>query len=88
MDSRVTGRAFEYLQKIGRGSKRSAANSLAALSGLGEPHWERKESFVHVSTILIGGESWMQFSFNIPWSDGDSIMRFLAAARKRFKLDD
>jgi hypothetical protein len=40
------------------------------------------------STILIGGESWMQFSFNIPWSDGDNIMRFLAAARKRFKLDD
>jgi hypothetical protein len=40
------------------------------------------------STILIGGESWMQFSFNIPWSDGDNIMRFLSAARKRFKLDD
>jgi hypothetical protein len=40
------------------------------------------------SNILIGGESWLQFSFNIPWSDGDNIMRFLAAARKRFKLDE
>jgi len=40
------------------------------------------------SNILIGGETWMQFSFNIPWSDGDNIIRFLAAARQRFSLDD
>jgi hypothetical protein len=40
------------------------------------------------STVLVGGESWMQFSFNIPWSEGDSIMRFVAAARQRFAQDD
>jgi hypothetical protein len=27
------------------------------------------------SNILIAGQTWMQFSFNIPWSDGDNIMR-------------
>jgi hypothetical protein len=36
------------------------------------------------SNILIAGQTWMQFSFNIPWSDGDNIMRFIAAARQRF----
>src|SRR5438445_4592208 len=35
------------------------------------------------STVLVGGESWMQFSFNVPWTEGDSIMRFVAAARQR-----
>lgn len=36
------------------------------------------------SNVLVGGETWMQFSFNIPWSEGDPIMRFIAAARQRF----
>jgi GlcNAc-PI de-N-acetylase len=27
------------------------------------------------SNILIAGQTWMQFLFNIPWSDGDNIMR-------------
>ena len=36
------------------------------------------------SNILIAGQTWMQFSFNIPWSPGDNVMRFLAAARQRF----
>lgn len=40
------------------------------------------------STVLVGGESWMQFSFNVPWAEGDSIMRFVAAARQRFAQDD
>lgn len=40
------------------------------------------------SNILIGGQTWMQFSFNIPWSDGDNIMRFIAAARQRFAQNE
>jgi len=40
------------------------------------------------STVLIGGESWMQFSFNIPWTEEDNIMRFVAAARQRFAQDE
>lgn len=40
------------------------------------------------STVIVGGESWMQFSFNIPWTDGDSIIRFIAAARQRFTQDE
>lgn len=40
------------------------------------------------STVLVGGESWMQFSFNIPWNEGDSIIRFIAAARQRFTQDE
>src|SRR5436309_5262602 len=36
------------------------------------------------STVLFGGESWMQVSFNIPWTEGDSIMRFVAVARQWF----
>lgn len=40
------------------------------------------------STLLVGGEPWMQFSFNIPWGEGDSIMRFVAAARQRFTQDE
>lgn len=39
-------------------------------------------------TVLVGGESWMQFSFNIPWTEGDSIMRFVAAARQRFTQNE
>jgi hypothetical protein len=40
------------------------------------------------SKILIAGQTWMQFSFNIPWVDGDNIMRFIAAARQRFAQDE
>lgn len=40
------------------------------------------------SNILIVGQTWMQFSFNIPWSDGDNIMRFIAAARQRFTQNE
>jgi hypothetical protein len=40
------------------------------------------------SNILIAGQTWMQFSFNIPWSEGDSIMRFVAAARQRFTQNE
>jgi hypothetical protein len=40
------------------------------------------------SAVLVVGESWMQFSFNIPWVEGDSIMRFVAAARQRFTQDE
>ena len=40
------------------------------------------------SNILIAGQTWMQFSFNIPWSDGDNIMRFITAARQRFMQNE
>lgn len=40
------------------------------------------------STVLVGGESWMQFSFQIPWEERHGIRRFIAAARQRFALDD
>jgi hypothetical protein len=40
------------------------------------------------SNILIAGQTWMQFSFNIPWSIGDNIMRFMAAARQRFTQNE
>jgi len=40
------------------------------------------------STQMVGGESWMQFSFNIPWAEGQSIMRFVAAARQRFAQNE
>jgi hypothetical protein len=36
------------------------------------------------SVALVGGESWMQYSFNIPWSEEHGIVRFIAAARQRF----
>jgi len=36
------------------------------------------------SPVLICGESWMQFSFNIPWDEAHGIVRFIAAARQRF----
>jgi hypothetical protein len=36
------------------------------------------------SAVLVGGESWMQFSFNIPWEEQHGIKRFIAAARQRF----
>lgn len=40
------------------------------------------------STVLVGGESWLQFSFNIPWEEQHGIRRFIAAARQRFAQDD
>ena len=40
------------------------------------------------SIQIVGGESWMQFSFNIPWAEGQGIIRFIAAARQRFAQDD
>lgn len=40
------------------------------------------------STQIVDGESWMQFSFNIPWVEGQSIIRFITAARQRFAQDD
>lgn len=40
------------------------------------------------STQIIGGESWMQFSFNIPWTEDAGIIRFIAAARQRFAQSD
>jgi hypothetical protein len=40
------------------------------------------------SNILIAGQTWMQFSFNIPWSPGDNVMRFVAAARQRFAQNE
>lgn len=39
------------------------------------------------SAVVVGGESWMQFSFNIPWEERNGIVRFLAAARQRFAQD-
>src|SRR5574341_2051935 len=35
------------------------------------------------SAQIVGGESWMQFSFNIPWTEESGIIRFIAAARQR-----
>ena len=40
------------------------------------------------STQIVGGESWMQFSFNIPWAEGQSVIRFVTAARQRFAQND
>jgi hypothetical protein len=40
------------------------------------------------SPVMIGGESWMQFSFNIPWGEAHGIIRFIAAARQRFAQND
>ncbi len=40
------------------------------------------------SVVAVGGESWMQFSFNIPWEVRHGIVRFLAAARQRFAQDE
>jgi hypothetical protein len=40
------------------------------------------------STQIVSGESWMQFSFNIPWAEGQSIIRFVTAARQRFAQND
>jgi len=40
------------------------------------------------SAISVGGEPWMQFSFNVPWEERHGIVRFIAAARQRFVQDE
>ena len=40
------------------------------------------------STQIVGGEAWLQFSFNIPWTEDHSITRFIASARQRFAQND
>lgn len=40
------------------------------------------------SVTVVGGDSWMQFSFNVPWEEGHGIVRFIAAARQRFAQND
>jgi hypothetical protein len=40
------------------------------------------------STVAIAGESWMTFSYNIPYRDGDSLLRFVAALQLRFGRDE
>jgi hypothetical protein len=40
------------------------------------------------SVVLVGGESWLQYSFNIPWEEQHGIRRFIAAARQRFAQDE
>ena len=40
------------------------------------------------SAQIIGGEAWMQFSFNIPWMEDAGVIRFIAAARQRFAQND
>jgi hypothetical protein len=40
------------------------------------------------SMQMVGGESWMQFSFNVPWTENAGIIRFIAAARQRFAHND
>jgi hypothetical protein len=40
------------------------------------------------SNLLIGGQTWMQFSFNIPWTENQDVIRFVAAARQRFSQNE
>ena len=40
------------------------------------------------SVVMVGGQSWLQFSFNIPWDEGNGIVRFVAAARQRFAQNE
>jgi hypothetical protein len=40
------------------------------------------------SQTVVGGESWLGFSFAFPWSEADSIITFLAVARQRFARHD
>jgi len=39
------------------------------------------------SPVMVGSESWMQFSFNIPWEERNGVVRFVTAARQRFAQD-
>jgi hypothetical protein len=36
------------------------------------------------SNEIVAGESWMRFSFNIPWENGEGIIQFIASIRQRF----
>lgn len=36
------------------------------------------------TTTLIAGESWMTFSYNAPYQEGDSLVRFITIVRQRF----
>ncbi len=36
------------------------------------------------SAVLVGGESWLQFSFNLPWEERHGILHFVTGARARF----
>jgi len=40
------------------------------------------------SVQIVGGESWMQFSFNFPWTEDAGIIRLIATARQRFAQND
>jgi hypothetical protein len=40
------------------------------------------------SITMVGGEPWMQFSFNIPWEEQHGMLRFIAAARQRFAQNE
>jgi hypothetical protein len=40
------------------------------------------------SVVMVGGESWLQFSLNVPWEERHGIRRFVAAARQRFAQDE
>jgi hypothetical protein len=40
------------------------------------------------SVVMVGGESWLQFSLNVPWEEPHGIRRFVAAARQRFAQDE
>jgi hypothetical protein len=40
------------------------------------------------STVAIAGESWLTFSYNVPYREGDSLVRFVAALQVRFGRDD
>jgi hypothetical protein len=40
------------------------------------------------SNVIVGGESWMGFSFNIPWTEERGIISFIAAARQRFAQNE
>lgn len=36
------------------------------------------------STAVVGGESWMTFSYNVPYREGESLLRFVAILQNRF----
>jgi hypothetical protein len=50
--------------------------------------WRAVVSPESTSTQMVRGESWMQFSFNMPWVEGQSIVRFVAVARQRFAQNE
>jgi hypothetical protein len=40
------------------------------------------------SNTTVAGESWMSFSFNFPYTEGDSLCRFVAMIRQRFAKNE